>query len=41
MAKIVLILNAEQTILGSGVRGRRAGDCICVATGTRREGEQT
>ena len=36
-----LILNAEQAILGSGVGGRRTGDCICVTTGTRREGEQT
>jgi signal transduction histidine kinase/BarA-like signal transduction histidine kinase len=33
-----LILNAEQAILGSGVGGRRTGDCIQVITGTRREG---
>jgi signal transduction histidine kinase len=36
-----LLLNAEQAILGSGVGGRRTGDCIHVTTATRREGEQT
>jgi two-component system NtrC family sensor kinase len=36
-----LILNAEQAVLGSGVGGRRTGDCIRVTTGTRSEGEQT
>ena len=35
-----LILNAEQAILGSGVGGRRTGDCIRVTTSTRREGDQ-
>jgi CheY-like chemotaxis protein len=36
-----LILNAEQAILGSGVGGRRTGDCIRITTGTRREGAAT
>jgi signal transduction histidine kinase len=35
-----LVLNAEQAILGSGVGGRRTGDCIRVSTATRREADQ-
>jgi signal transduction histidine kinase len=34
-----LILNAEQAILGSGVGGRRSGDCIRVSTRARLEGD--
>ncbi|HKW94101.1 MAG TPA: ATP-binding protein [Methylomirabilota bacterium] len=36
-----LILNAEQAILGSGVGGRRIGDCIHVTTAARSEGDAT
>jgi len=36
-----LILNAEQAILGSGVGGRRTGDCIRIATRVRRVGDAT
>jgi signal transduction histidine kinase len=35
-----LVLNAEQAILGSGVGGRRSGDCIRVSTSTRPEGDR-
>ena len=35
-----LILNAEQAILGSGVGGRRSGDCIRVSTRARLEGDR-
>jgi signal transduction histidine kinase/CheY-like chemotaxis protein len=34
-----LILNAEQAILGSGVGGRRTGDCIRITTSVRGAGE--
>lgn len=33
-----LILNAEQAILGSGVGGRRTGDCIRITTSARHTG---
>src|SRR4029077_15214648 len=36
-----LILNAEQAILGSGVGGRRTGDCIRIATRVRRDDDTT
>jgi signal transduction histidine kinase/CheY-like chemotaxis protein len=36
-----LILNAEQAILGSGVGGRRTGDCIRIATSVRRDDDTT
>ena len=36
-----LVLNAEQAILGSGVGGRRFGDCIRVSTSTRADGDRT
>jgi signal transduction histidine kinase len=36
-----LILNAEQAILGSGVGGRRSGDCIRVSTRARLDGDQS
>ncbi len=36
-----LILNAEQAVLGSGVGGRRIGDCISVGTSARRVGDAT
>jgi signal transduction histidine kinase len=35
-----LILNAEQAILGSGVGGRRSGNCIRVSTSARLEGDR-
>jgi two-component system, NtrC family, sensor kinase len=36
-----LVLNAQQAILGSGVGGRRSGDCIRVSTSTRSDGDRT
>jgi two-component system NtrC family sensor kinase len=36
-----LILNAEQAIVGSGMGGRRIGDCIRVTTSSRHESDRT